>query len=619
MEKLSDDTARRERPVPSDARAEFGSDVVAETLRALDLPYIAVNPGASYRGLHDSIVNLLGNERPQMLLCLHEESAVAIAHGYAKVTGRAMAVAVHSNVGLLHATMAIFNAWCDRMPVLVLGATGPVDATRRRPWIDWIHTAADQGALVRHYTKWDDQPASAGAARESLLRAVWLANTAPQAPVYVNLDAGMQEARLSAPLPPIEPQRFLPRVTAGPPADIVPRAVERLTAARRPLILAGRVSRDLAAWHRRVQLAEALDARVATDLKVGAAFPTDHPLHAGARTTLATDDVPAAVREADAILSLDWVDLAGVVQAAGGAPGATVIQVSLDHHLHNGWSMDHQGLPAVDLLIAADPDATVEALLGAIGTRAGSTAPRGRSIPRGAPPPAPPAEPSGSPPPVSLRSSPAPPSPSPDGPMALADLAGVLRHAVGDRDVCLTHVSLSWHGALWEFRHPLDYIGSDGGAGMGAGPGISVGAALALKGSGRLPIAVCGDGDFMMGCTAIWTAAHYRIPLLIVVANNRSFYNDEVHQERMAIARKRPVDNKWIGQRITDPDIDIAQIARAQGAHGFGPAHSASELEAALNEAIVAVERGGVAVVDARIIASYSAASFAGQARGTPA
>ncbi|HEX8112369.1 MAG TPA: thiamine pyrophosphate-binding protein, partial [Kofleriaceae bacterium] len=297
MNKLIDDITRLERPTPSDSRvAEFGSDVVAETLRALEIPYIAVNPGASYRGLHDSIVNLLGNERPQMLLCLHEESAVAIAHGYAKVTGRAMAVAVHSNVGLLHATMAIFNAWCDRMPVLVLGATGPVDATRRRPWIDWIHTAADQGAVVRHYTKWDDQPASAGAARESLLRAVWLANSPPQAPVYVNLDAEMQEARLPAPLPPIDARRFLPRVVAGPPADVVPRAVERLTAARRPLILAGRVSRDLAAWNRRVELAEALGARVATALKVGAAFPTDHPLHAGARTTLATDDVPAASR-----------------------------------------------------------------------------------------------------------------------------------------------------------------------------------------------------------------------------------------------------------------------------------------------------------------------------------
>src|SRR6516162_2360608 len=178
----------------------WGSDVVADTLRALKIPYIALNPGASYRGLHDSIVNYLGNETPQMLLCLHEEIAVAIAHGYAKVTGKAMAAAVHSNVGLFHATMAIFNAWCDRMPVLVLGATGPVDASKRRPWIDWIHTARDQGALVRSYTKWDDQPASAEAAREALLRACWMACTPPKGPVYLNLDAGMQEAPLTDPL-----------------------------------------------------------------------------------------------------------------------------------------------------------------------------------------------------------------------------------------------------------------------------------------------------------------------------------------------------------------------------------------------------------------------------------
>ena len=162
-----------ERPLPSGANAAaFGSDVVADTLRALDIPYIALNPGASYRGLHDSLVNYLGNSAPQMLLCLHEESAVAIAHGYAKVTGRAMAAALHSNVGLMHATMAIFNAWCDRMPVLLIGATGPVDAAKRRPWIDWIHTARDQGALIRDYTKWDDQPASPAAAREALMRAL---------------------------------------------------------------------------------------------------------------------------------------------------------------------------------------------------------------------------------------------------------------------------------------------------------------------------------------------------------------------------------------------------------------------------------------------------------------
>src|SRR4030081_2687546 len=208
---MSDEQPAIERPVGAgDGAAGFGSDVVADTLRALQIPYIALNPGASYRGLHDSIVNFLGNETPQMLLCLHEEAAVAIAHGYAKVTGKAMAAAVHSNVGLFHATMAIFNAWCDRSPVIVLGATGPVDAAKRRPWIDWIHTARDQGAIVRNYTKWDDQPASPGATRESLIRATWMANTAPMGPVYVNLDAELQESKLTEQLAPIDVARFMP-------------------------------------------------------------------------------------------------------------------------------------------------------------------------------------------------------------------------------------------------------------------------------------------------------------------------------------------------------------------------------------------------------------------------
>ena len=179
----------RERPpLPAAASPMFGSDAIAQTLAALDIPYIALNPGPSFRGLHDSLVNHLGNRTPQMLLCLHEEHAVALAHGYAKVTGKAMAAAVHANVGLMHATMAVFNAWCDRMPLLLLGATGHLDAARRRPWIEWIHTARDQGALVRNFTKWDDQPASPAAARESLFRAKWLSESAPQAPVYVNLD-----------------------------------------------------------------------------------------------------------------------------------------------------------------------------------------------------------------------------------------------------------------------------------------------------------------------------------------------------------------------------------------------------------------------------------------------
>ncbi len=257
------------------------------------------------------------------------------------------------------------------------------------------------------------------------------------------------------------------------------------------------------------------------------------------------------------ILSLDWVDLGGTLKAALGAspPAAKVIQVSVDHHLHKAWSMDHQALPPVDLLIPADPDATAAALLQALG---GADGPR----------------------------SPAGPAAAPEftaaAPLGVDALGHALRRAAGARAVSLLHLPLSWNGAVWPFRHPLDFLGSDGGGGIGGGPGIAVGAALALRGSGRLPVGILGDGDFLMGVTAIWTAVHCRIPLLIVVANNRSFFNDEMHQERVARMRNRPVENKWIGQRIDDPALDLAALARAQGAEGFGPIHDAAALDTAL-------------------------------------
>jgi thiamine pyrophosphate-dependent acetolactate synthase large subunit-like protein len=578
-----------DRPIPAGVNAaQFGSDVVADALRALDIPYIALNPGASYRGFHDSLVNYLGNERPQMLLCLHEESAVAIAHGYAKVTGRAMAAAVHSNVGLMHATMALFNAWCDRMPMVVLGATGPVDAVKRRPWIDWIHTARDQGALIRGYTKWDDQPASPIAAREAVLRAGWIANTAPRGPTYVNLDAEMQESKLPEPVANIDAQRYMPSMTSGAPADAVIAAADLLRGAKHPVILTGRVSRDLDAWNARVALAERLGARVVTDLKVGAAFPTDHPLHAGAPGTIApVPEAAEAIRTADVILSLDWVDVAGTLKHAGGAANAKIVQVTVDHHLHNGWSMDYQSLPPVDVFIACEPDAAVPALLAALGAGKSQAVPsRNAAQPK-----------------------------STDASFTVDRLAMALREAVGKRACTLTHVTLGWNGALWPFRHPLDFLGGDGGGGVGGGPGISVGAALALKGSGRLAVAVCGDGDFMMGVTALWTAAHYRIPLLIVVANNRSFFNDELHQERVARMRNRPVENRWVGQRISEPDIDIAGIARAQGAQGFGPVTAIADMSAIFAKAIAAVESGAVAVVDVRVEPGYTATMTAAMSR----
>jgi thiamine pyrophosphate-dependent acetolactate synthase large subunit-like protein len=576
-----------ERPLPlPSGNALFGSDVVAETLRALEIPFIALNPGSSYRGFHDSVVNYLGNVQPQMLLCLHEEHAVAIAHGYAKVTGRPMAAAVHSNVGLMHATMAMFNAWCDRMPVLLLGATGPVDAPKRRPWIDWIHTARDQGALIRPYTKWDDQPASPEAAREAILRAYWLARSAPMGPVYVNLDAGMQETPLSDPLPPIDAARFVPDVASAVAPDQIARAVTMLRAAKQPVILMGRGSRTETAWESRVALAEALHARVVTDMKCAAVFPTDHPLHAGAPATFLTPEAGQAIAAADVILSLDWVDLAGALKVACGAvaPVAKVIAVTLDHQLHNGWSMDYQALPPADLFIAADADTVIAALL----------------------PQFPPAA-------AQAASSQTPPEPAVEpGHISVAQITHAMHQAVGPRPASLLHVPGSWSATHWPLRHPLDYIGSTGGAGIGGGPGISVGAALGLRGSGRLPIAVCGDGDFLMGATALWTAVHYNIPLLFVVANNCSFFNDELHQERVARMRNRPVENRWIGQRIADPEIDLAQLARAQGALGFGPIKDGADLAGTFREAIEAVADGAVAVVDVHVAPGYAPAAVAG-------
>jgi thiamine pyrophosphate-dependent acetolactate synthase large subunit-like protein len=585
-----------DRPVKltSENAPGWGSDVVADTLRALNIPYIALNPGASYRGLHDSIVNYLGNETPQMILCLHEESAVAIAHGYAKVTGKAMAVAVHSNVGLFHATMAIFNAWCDRMPVLILGATGPVDAAKRRPWIDWIHTAADQGAIVRDYTKWDNQPASPAAAREALLRGTWLANTSPMGPVYINLDAELQENKLAEPLPPIDVNRFMPPTDTAPAPDLVAQAAALLKGAKNPVILMGRVSRSMEAWNERVALAEHLNAKVITELKLGAAFPIDHPLHAGAPGgTALTPDAQDAVRAADVIVSLDWVDLAGAFKGAfpNGVPSAKVIIVSNDFRIHRGWSMDYQGLPPCDVMLATTPEEAVPNLLKAVGGSVAAMKPATKAK--------------------------VPAAEFTKDKLIVNDLVRGLRIAVGERDVTLAHISLSWDGATWPFRHPLDFVGSEGGGGVGGGPGNAVGTALALKGSGRLTAAVCGDGDFMMSNSAVWTAVHYKIPLLIVVCNNRSFFNDELHQERVARIRSRPVENRWIGQRISEPDIDFAALARSQGAKGFGPVTKTGDLVSTFQQAIAAVEAGEVAVVDVRVEPGYSAVATAAMLRGT--
>ena len=584
--------------------AGWGSDAVADLLRALDIPYVALTPGASFRGLHDSFVNHLGNTRPEMLLCIHEETAVALAHGYARVTGRPLAVALHANVGLMHATMAIFNAWCDRIPILLLGGVGPLDAMKRRPWVDWIHTSRDLGALVRGYTKWDDLPGSVPAALESILRAWRIAMTPPHGPVYVALDAALQEEALAAPVPLPELERFRPAASGTPPAETVREVLRLIAGAQRPLIMIGRGTNDPADFARRVALAERVGAAVLTDIKTGATFPTKHPLQPFPPSLYVTGEAARLITDADLILSLDWIDLGGTLrQACGGElPHGKVLQCSLDQYVHNGYNMDYQAVPPTDLSVLAAPDALVASLVAALGPRASA-----------------PAQPWF----VAPGEAAAAPGAAVDARVAdrlpLADLARVTVEALAAHRPSYIRLPLGWPGECCRFEHPLDYIGFDGGGGIGSGPGMAVGAALALSGSGRLPVAVLGDGDYLMGLTALWTGVRYRVPVLIVVANNESFFNDELHQERVARMRGRPVENRWIGMRLSDPDMDLAGLARGQGAKGYGPVRTVEALKAALAQGVADVRAGAVAVIDARVAPEYSRAVSSALMRHIPA
>lgn len=584
---------KTDKPIPGETPAvmEWGSDVAAEMLRRIGIKYVALNPGASYRGFHDSLVNYLGNENPGMLLCLHEDHVISIAHGYAKVTDSPMGAVLHSNVGLMHGSMGIFNAYCDRMPMVIVGATGPVDGHKRRPWIDWIHTAKDQGALVRDFIKWDDEPRSAEGIVEAFWRGGQLTRSEPQAPVYICLDAGLQESRLSNDITIPDPVRYQPASPPRASEATIEKLADLLLNAKNPLLLFGRGSRAQDAWNRRVELAELLGASVMTSIRDRAIFPTEHPLMAVPPVYWLSPSAKQLVGMADAILSLDWVDLRGFlkqVQDDVDSITATIAHATLDNQLHRGWSMDYFGLPPLDLPIQASPDALVEQLLPTIKKRLDgkskwngknrNTAPKTEY------------------------------SPNSDTEIAPRDIEVALQRLRGDHAISLAHATYGWAGDTYHFREPLDFLGSDGGAGLAAGPGLTVGIALALKDSGRLVVSVMGDGDFLQGATALWTAARYELPALIIVSNNRSNFNDEMHQEAVARTRNRPIENRWIGQRIDDPAPDLSAIARAQGIQGEGPVHTVPDLEQAILRGLEAVTRGKPYFIDAHVATGYAIA-----------
>ena len=569
----------------------YGSDVIVDLLKQFEIPYAALNPGASYRGLHDSLVNYGGNVMPELVLCPHEEIAVGMAHGFAKASQKPMAAIVHDVVGLLHSCMAIYYAYIDRAPVLILGATGPMNEAKRRPRIDWIHTANVQGNAVREYTKWDDQPSSIEGVPSSFARAYRVALTEPQGPVYLCFDAQLQEDPLErhVRLPSPGASRVPTRMAADPAA--LDRLAAMLVDAERPVILAEYLGRDCCAVPELVRLAEALAIPV-VDVRARHNFPTNHPLN------MTHTDV---LEEADLLLALDVRDLERPTTRLESTTREVQSRLLTDCVFADigfsdlelsSWSMDYGRYQETTLSILADTSLAVPALADLVSERvaASGQSKHERLAARRAD--------------ITGRHSAARARWLDEArrdwdaaPMTTGRLALEIWEAIKGEDWVLTANTLrEWVPKLWDidawYRHPGKELGT------ATQIGISLGVALAHKGTGRLVVDIAPDGDLMFDAGALWVAAKHEIPMLVVMFNNRAYYNDWEHQIRMARLRGTPLERANIGMDMRDPAPDFAGLARSMGWYAEGPIEHGGELGPALRRAIAQVKEGKPALVD---------------------
>jgi acetolactate synthase-1/2/3 large subunit len=558
----------------------WASDVIVDLLHAFELPYAALNPGASYRGLHDSIVNY-GSNRPAMMLCQHEETAVQIAHGYAKASGKPMVAILHNLVGLLHANMAIYYAYADRAPVFIIGATGPMDETKRRPRIDWIHTALVQGEAVRAYTKWDYQPTVIDGVPESFARAYAVMMTEPRGPIYMCYDAWMQEQPLEREI--ALPKKSLPSRLAPDP-EALKRVAEALREAERPVILAEYVGREPEGFHALVHLAQTLGAPV-YDVNGRLNFPSRHPLNLSM--------VKDVFRDADLVLCLDTRDwerattelvsttreVTSIVPA-----GCKWIDIGFGDLEISSWAMDYQRLAHADLRVMADTTLAIPALTALLKGTVSSRRGRAKAV-------------------AEMRSKArakwqAEAKEDWDAsPITLPRLATEVWSAIKGHDWVLSAGTLDeWARRIWDFDQPYRHPGKS--LGTATQIGISLGVALAHRDAKRLVVDLQPDGDLMFDAGALWAAAKHRIPMLVVMYNNRAYYNDWEHQIRMARLRGTPVERAHIGMDMDDPAPDFASMARAMGWYAEGPIEKPADIAPALQRAIERVKAGQPALLD---------------------
>lgn len=577
-----------------DRSPRYGSDLVVDFLMQRGVRYLPINPGASFRGLHDSLVNTPG--APEIILCPHEKQAVNVAHGWAKATGEAGVAAVHDVVGLLHATLGIFTAFHDRAPVMVLGGAGPMNTTRRRPWIDWVHTANVQGNVVRDFTKFDDQPAAIEAVPESLVRAWRIAASQPAGPVYVALDADVQEGKIQGRVPTYNRDRVGPAAPIGPDPGELDRAVSELVAARRPVIIAGYAGRDPHAFTQIPALAELLGAGV-IDTRHRLNLPNRHPLN--------VEGTPA-LDEADLILLLDLKNLDKPLareqahdrgMRSRASEDVRVIEVGFADLHATSWVQDSGALIEADIRVTADTSVALPMLVERVRAVVSNDSARRRQERH-------------------------------DRRDELARMHDEQWVAWADTAVAAaeeTPVATSWlTKEVWAAIEGADWVLAGGRPNQWAPrlwdfdrhyrlPGLqidtanqiatTVGVALAHRDAGRLVVNIQPDGDLMYDVGALWIAAAHRIPMLVVMYNNRAYYNDWGHQEAMAAMRGTDPSRVHVGIAI-DPAPDFASVAQGFGWYAEGPIHQPAKVRAAVSRAAeVVLKERRPALVD--VICQY--------------
>ena len=566
-----------------------GSDFMVDVIKSLNVEYVAANPGSSFRSLHESVVNYGANKSPELITCLHEESSVAIAHGYAKAAGKPMAVMAHGSVGFQHAAMAVYNAWCDRVPVIMFGGNG-IDADKRRPGTEWSHSVQDPALLLRDYVKWDDAPGSLQHFAESTVRAYRVATTGQMGPVVIMADIDLQEDAIHGKPPTIPKLR--PTLPLQGDTGALQEAAQLLLNAKNPVIMADRAARNQDGVKALVKLAESLQAPV-IDLGGRMNFPNTHHL-------CLSDMKRALVRDADVILMLEVYDPWGQVNGLSdpfktvrpeAKADVKIITIGMNDVSIRSNYQDFQRFLSVEMAIPGEAQASMPVLTEYIlknataAQKASFEARREQMKKRWD---------------QQLKEAKEGAALGWDAsPISTARLAMETFEVIKNEPWCLAVSDrIAWARKLWPTTQYHQMLGGSGGQGVGYGLPASVGAALANKSLGRMTVTFQPDGDLLYAPGALWTAAHHKIPLLMVMHNNGGYYQEVMHLQRMASLHNRRTDQAWIGNSLRNPDIDFAKIAQGMGVWAEGPIKDPSQLKGALQRALAEVKQGRPALLD---------------------